>query len=637
MNYFRLISFVIPFLFGILPAPGLFTEYIFADQPNISSSHIIKVISGDGTVIIRWNNRSDASDDTYTLFRKEEGQEEFIGVATVPAGIYNYVDHGVVNGRSYEYILLPSSAGSEYSFGESSGKKHEYDAFVAFPSDMTDEEFLDFLQHATVDFFWFEANPSNGLIKDRNTDWSPSSIASIGFGITAICIGIDRGWILHLDGRNRILTTLRTLWQKPQGRDAANTIGYRGFFYHFLDMTTAYRAWTSELSSIDSALLLAGILYAKEYFIADDTEEQEIRQLADSIYYRMDFNWMRNFEPSLTMGWHPESGFINARWIGYNEAMILYIMGLGSPTHPLAARSWDAWTSGYQWQTHYGYSFVIFPPLFGHQYSHCWIDFRNIADTYMRSRDSNYFENSRKATLANREYCIENPGGFAAYGENVWGITASDIQGGYLARGAPPALNDDGTIAPTAAGGSIPFAPEETIAALKYMYDTYKTDLWGPYGFKDAFNISKNWFASDHIGIDQGAIVLMIENYRTGKIWDVFMRNTDILHGLENAGFLPITGVTVPDNIPSVFSLEQNYPNPFNPSTRISYTIAKPGRVNLSVYNVLGQKISVLVDEFKTPGIYSIDFNADELPTGIYFYTLRADGFNVSQTMVLVR
>jgi hypothetical protein len=606
------------------------------DRVNSPPPIRMKVLSGDGSAILRWDIPVDGDTSSLTLYRRATEEEVFYTVTKLAPGIYNYVDLDLENGKIYEYILLPNYT-DEYLPKESLNEINSVAVSTVAPIDMTDEEFLDYLQHASLDFFWYEANPTNGLIKDRNTDWSPSSIASIGFGLTTICIGIDRGWISPDEGRQRILTTLRTLWEKPQSRDSMNIIGYRGFFYHFLDMTTAYRTWSSELSSIDSALLLAGILYAREYFTSSDTDEQEIRNLADSIYQRMEFNWMRNFEPSLTMGWYPESGFIGARWIGYNEAMILYILGLGSPTHPLAERSWSAWISGYEWQTHYGYTFVIFPPLFGHQYSHCWIDYRYIADAYMRNRGITYFENSRRATLANREYCIENPGGFSGYGENVWGITASDIQGGYLARGAPPAFNDDGTIAPTAVGGSIPFAPEETIAALRYMYDTYKSNLWGPYGFKDAFNITKNWFASDHIGIDQGAIVLMIENYRTGKVWDVFMQNANIQNGLVKAGFMPVTNVSEEEYRIQEYYLEQNYPNPFNPETRITYSTARPGRVELIIYNLIGQEVTVLVDEFKNTGIYTVNFNAGLLPSGPYFYSLRTDGFNETRRMMLLR
>jgi hypothetical protein len=351
---------------------------------------------------------------------------------------------------------------------------------------------MDLLQRTAFDFFWKEANPSNGLIKDRSATGAPCSIASVGFGLTAMSIAIDRGWITRPAGRDRVLTTLKTFWQKPQGRDAQGNIGYRGFFYHFLDMNTATRTWNSELSSIDTALLLAGILDMKQYFTTADPSEAQIRALADSIYYRVEWNWMRNFQPGLAMEWTPERGF-RGWWSGYNEAMIMNILALGSPTYPAPASIWSAWTSGYSWQTHYGYSYVNFPPLFGHQYSHCWIDFRNIQEAYMRHRGIDYFENSRRATLAARAYCIANPGRWSGYGENMWGITACDGPNGYRARGAPPAQDDDGTIAPTAAGGSMPFTPKESLAALRYMYDTYRNQIWTPY---EVFDVSGNEIAA---------------------------------------------------------------------------------------------------------------------------------------------
>jgi len=506
--------------------------------------------------------------------------------------------------------------------------------------EMTDEEFLDMVQELAFDFFWKEANPSNGLIRDRNTDWSPSSIASVGFGLTAIGIGIERGWINREQGRDRVLTTLQTFWTKPQGRDPDGYIGYKGFYYHFIDMNTALRVWDSEVSSIDTALLLAGILYAKEYFSEDHNDEESIRALADSIYYRVDWNWMRHWEPTLTHGWYPETGFIPHRWIGYNEAMIMYILAAGSPTHPLTdpVRSWNAWTSGYSWETHYGYQFVVFPPLFGHQYSHTWIDFRDINDTYMSNRGITYFENSRRATLANREYCIENPGNFVGYGENVWGITASDYPHGYIARGAPPAMNDDGTIAPTAAGGSMPFTPDESLAALRYMCEEFKDELWGKYGFKDAFNLTHNWFASDYIGIDQGAIILMIENYRTGHVWDVFMQNEDVQNGLSAVGFQPVTSVDDRDHpLPAKYVLEQNYPNPFNPSTTIRYAIPETAEVRIGIYNMLGQEVVLLVDEMKNPGEHVVHFNAEGLASGIYYYSFRANDYVDKKKMLHIK
>jgi len=504
---------------------------------------------------------------------------------------------------------------------------------------LSDSVFLDLLQRASFDFFWLEANPSNGLIKDRSAGYAPCSIASVGFGLTAITIGIDRGWISRAAGRQRVLTTLKTFWQKPQGREAQGYIGYKGFFYHFLDMNTALRTWDSELSSIDTALLLAGILDMKQYFTGSDPEEAQIRSLADSIYYRVDWNWMRNFQPNVSGGWTPERGFIGWWWSGYNEAMIMNLLGLGSPTHPLPVSIWQAWTAGYQWQTHYGYSYVIFPPLFGHQYSHCWIDFRNLQDGYMGSRGIDYFENSRRATLAQRAYCIANPGGWKGYGENLWGLTACDGPNGYKARGAPPPENDDGTIAPTAAAGSLPFAPEVCLPALRHMYDSFSASLWTRYGFRDAFNLTKNWWGPDVIGIDQGPIVVMIENYRSGRVWQRFMQNPDIQRGLQRAGFKPATAV-VQNNFspPEVLQLYQNYPNPFNPATRIRFRLSQPASVSLKVFDLSGRQVAVIAQGIAlSTGEHELTFDGRDLVSGIYLYSIEAGAFRQVRKAVLMR
>ncbi|MCR4439182.1 MAG: T9SS type A sorting domain-containing protein [candidate division KSB1 bacterium] len=501
-----------------------------------------------------------------------------------------------------------------------------------------DSVFLDLLQRTAFTFFWNEANPTTGLTRDSSLPNSPCSIASLGFGLTAICIAIDRGWVRRDLGRSRVLAALKTLWTAPQGKAAQGVSGYKGFFYHFLDMNTALRTWNCELSSIDTALLLAGVLYTREYFSGADSLDSMVRNLADAIYLRVDWNWMRNYAPGLMMGYYPETGFINAWWRGYNEAMIMYILALGSPTHPVPSSVWSAWTSGYSWETHYGYSYVAFPPLFGHQYSHCWIDFRDIADPCMRGKGITYFENSRRATLAARAYCIANPKGFVGYGENVWGITACDGPTGYLARGAPPPFNDDGTIAPTAAAGSMPFTPEYSLAALRYMYDNYRTRLWGEYGFRDAFNLTLNWWSSYVIGIDQGPIIVMIENYRSGKVWRVFMQNPYVQQGLARAGFVPFTGVgQEPGGVPRQVRLYQNYPNPCNASTVIRFELPYPTRVKLLVYDALGREVSTLIDEPRAAGQHAVQFVPPGEASGIYLYRLQAAGFSTTKKMVVVK
>lgn len=436
------------------------------------------------------------------------------------------------------------------------------------PSRAAQEAFLDTLQERTFRWFWDTTNPRNGLVPDRWPTQSFSSVAAVGFGLTSYLVGVERGWITRDQAADRTRTTLRFFWDAPQGPQASGTTGHKGFFYHFLDMNSGHRFERVELSTIDTGLLMMGVLSAAEYFDGTDPREVEIRALADSLYRRVDWAWAATPRPPhISMGWHPESGFIPHDYRGYSEAMFLYLLALGSPTHPVQPASWEAYTSTYVWADFRGHPQVNFPPLFGHQYSHVWVDFRGIRDAYMRDRGIDYFENSRRATLAQREYGIANPNGWAGYGPDLWGWTASDgpkdttfvIDGkqrtfwSYRARGvAGDFVEDDGTVVPTAAGGSIPFAPEVTIPALMNMRRTYGDHLFQRYGFLDSFNPTLKqpmplqhgtivpgvgWFDGDYLGIDQGPIVLMIENYRSDLVWRLMRGNEHVVRGLCRAGF----------------------------------------------------------------------------------------------------
>ncbi|MDX8483486.1 glucoamylase family protein, partial [Mesorhizobium sp. VK24D] len=394
-------------------------------------------------------------------------------------------------------------------------------------------ELLSDIQRLSFDYFLKEANPANGLIADRNTKSSPASIAAVGLALAAYPVGVERGFMTRAAAVERTLATLRFFWNAPHGSEPDAT-GYRGFYYHFLDMQTGRRVWKCELSTVDTALLLAGVLAAGAYFRGDDESELEIRRLADGLYRRADWRWAQNGGATVAHGWRPEKGFLRYRWEGYDEALILYVLGLGSPTYPLPPESYTAWLSSYKWKRIYGRELVYAGPLFIHQMSHIWIDFRGIRDAFMRNHGSDYFENSRQATFLQRDYAIRNPKGFIGYGENCWGFTASDGPGptkrhmaigdrrffGYLARGAPFGP-DDGTLSPWAAITSLPFAPEIVLPALNHFH---KIDLHAgnPYGFTASFNPTIataggracGWVSPDHIGINQGPIALMIENYR---------------------------------------------------------------------------------------------------------------------------
>jgi len=490
--------------------------------------------SGDQSIILHWDQGGPGTVG-YKVYLANAASGPFAllnSTGLVTTAGYCDLSSAVVNGQTNFYQVSAVDSASQESAPTA--------PIPALPhSFASDAEFLEYLQQANFDYFWYLANPANGLVPDRSAQGSACSIAAVGFGLTAINIAIDHEWITRTQGSARVLTTLNTFLNGPEGPEASGVIGYKGWFYHFLDMNTAVRA-TAELSSIDTALLLAGVVDAKQYFDGTNSEESSIRAAADAILDRVDWNWMAQGTNLLSMGWYPSSGFLPGKWMGYNEGMILYCLGLGARSNALPATAWQAWTSGYQWGTFYGYSYVIFPPLFAHQYSHCWIDFRHIRDEYMNAHGSSYFENSRRASLAQRAYCIANPLGRVGYSGTVWGLTACDSPSGYLAHGAPPAQDDDGTIAPTAAGGSIAFVPEYSVPTLRYFYDHFRPRLWTAYGFRDGFNIGAQWVGPDELGIDQGPIVIMVENYRSQNVWRRFMQNEVVQQGLQRAGFVPM-------------------------------------------------------------------------------------------------
>jgi hypothetical protein len=419
--------------------------------------------------------------------------------------------------------------------------------------------FLDTLQERTIKWFLDLTPQSTGLTPDRWPTPSPSSTAAVGFALTSYAIAAEEAIISRSDASMRVLTTLRFLWSLPQGDDPSQMSGYKGFYYHFINTRTGLREWNCELSTVDTGWLLAGVLFCQSYFDRASSTEIGIRALADSIYRRVDWQWAMGDTKGIAMGWKPEEGFHSAFWRGYNEAMIVSILALGSPTHPVPASVWDAWCSTYRWANHYGQEYLNFMALFGHQYTHAWIDFRGIRDAYMNGKGIDYFENSRRATYAHREYGRQNPNRWIDYSDSIWGWTACDgpkdttfeVQGlsrlfrSYSARGTGAEEEvDDGTIAPTAAAGSLPFAPEICTPALKAMRRKYGKSVWTNYGFVDAFNPTyatpstpAGWFDQDYLGIDQGPIVLMIENLRNELVWNVMKKNPYIVLGLKKAGF----------------------------------------------------------------------------------------------------
>ena len=419
---------------------------------------------------------------------------------------------------------------------------------------MRDADLLDRLERAAFGYFVDQANPANGLVADTSRKGAPASIAVVGFALSAYPVAVERGFMTREDAAGRTLATLRFFEASAQD-GAPEATGYKGFYYHFLDLESGKRVWQCELSPIDTALLIAGALVAGAYFVGTAAIEAEIRALSQELYGRVDWDWARNDTPTVAQGWKPGSGFLHYGWEGYNEAAILYVLGLASPTHPLPAASYAAWTATYQWEHIYGRDLLYAGPLFIHQFSHAWVDFRGIQDPFMREKRTDYFENRRRAIDVQREYARRDPSEHGYYDADCWGLSAGDGPGqgtvrvggrerhffDYVARGVPYGP-DDGTIAPGAALASLPFAPAPALAAVRHFLDLYPewAETWRlPSGFNRAARgaDSRGWVSEGYFGLDQGLAVLMIENHRSGLIWKLMRGSSPIRTGLERAGF----------------------------------------------------------------------------------------------------
>ena len=446
---------------------------------------------------------------------------------------------------------------------------------------LDDPALLDDLEQRTFNFFRDTTPAASGLAPDRWPSPSFASIAAVGFSLSAHVIAAGQGWTARDQARELTLTTLRFFHDAPMGPAARGMAGHRGFFYHFIGQDTGERFGNCELSTVDTALLLAGVLHAAEFFNSNHWAEAEIRRIAENLAEHVDWRWAQHRPPSISHGWTPENGFIASDWKGYNEAMLVYLLALGSPGRTVDAdawAAWSAWTSTYErsWATFQGQTHLHFAPLFGHQYTHCWVDFRGIRDGWMREISApggrapglDYFENSRRATLAQRAYAQANPLGWKGYGGDIWGITACDgpadvvlpYRGkkrrfrSYAGRGAGGVASyDDGTLAPTAALASLPFAPEAVLPALRALRGQYGDAIYGRHGFVDSFNPSFDfaqvrlthgkivpglgWVDTDHLGIDQGPITLMAANHRRDEVWALMRGCAQLRRGLQRAGF----------------------------------------------------------------------------------------------------
>jgi hypothetical protein len=417
---------------------------------------------------------------------------------------------------------------------------------------LSDDMLLDRLQRGAFAYLTQYSDPDNGLVADTSRPGSPSSIAVVGFALSCYPIAVERGWMTRGAAAARTLQALRFFWNCPQN-DGPDATGFKGFYYHFLDMRSGRRVWRCELSLVDSSLLLAGILTAGCYFDGGGNEV-EIRALSDQLYQRVDWRWAQNEQETVAQGWKPECGFLHYGWEGYNEATIVYVLGMGSPSHPLSASSFAGWTSTYQWENLLGQDVLYSGPLFTHLFSHAWIDYRGVRDAFMRDKDSDYFENTKRAIAIHREYCARNPRGYVGYDRNLWGITAGDGPGnlqmrqssrdrrffGYMSRGAPLGP-DDGTIAPWAMLATVPFGADVALRGTRHLLRAYPEVCCND-RFSSGFNPSlaeggHGWVSDGWYGLDQGLLVMMIENHRSGLIWELTRDCPWIRAGLKGAGF----------------------------------------------------------------------------------------------------
>jgi hypothetical protein len=427
--------------------------------------------------------------------------------------------------------VVAATASAPVSATQLAGQDREFENPGSLPGKNVlspdDEKFLDDLQRRGIQFFIDEADPVTGLMPDRakanGGDAKVSSIAAIGFGLTALCIGEQRGWVSHDDAYARCLKVLNFLRDHGPGE--------HGHFYHFLDMRTGQRVWNCEVSNIDTALLMTGVLTVRQHFAGT-----ELASVANELYERVDWPWLLSPDGKLKMGWKPDGGFLEAEWGGFSEGMMIYLLGLGSRTHPLPARSWHAWKRE-PVTTYAGLTFIQCPPLFTHQYPHCWYDLRGQRDDH-----ADYFRNSQLATIAQRQWCVDELSKrYKSYTPDIWGISASDGPHGYQAWGGPPPQGDiDGSVVPCAAAGSLVFEPRLCIQTLRAMKDQFGAKAYLKYGFVDAFNPTNGWYNADVLGIDVGPAVLMAENCRTGFVWRTFMSSPEARAGLKAAGFRPL-------------------------------------------------------------------------------------------------
>jgi hypothetical protein len=578
-----------------------------------------------------WDESKETNLVGYRIYKKSG--DAYIYYKTTPKGQNFYWEAFQSNTDTFYFRIL--------AFDTQGNQSQLTDSVVAYPNyNMSDENFLDMVQRATFRYFYHFAHPNSGLARERNTSGDVVTIGGSGFGVMALIVGTERNFISREEGAKHLLKMLRFLTSSAQR--------FHGAYPHWLN------GWTGQVvpfssqddggDIVETSFLLQGLLAARQYFNRNDSLENEIRDKINYIWQTVKFSWYRRSPYSQFLYWHwsPNYGWVmNFKLMGWNETMICYILGIASPTYPIPASTYyQGWASSSNYvngNTWYGHKLFLGQnlggPLFFTHYSFLGFDPRFKKDNFC-----NYFIHNRNQSLINRAYCIANPSRFVGYDSLNWGLTASDNPWGYAAH--EPSANDNGTIAPTAAISSMPYTPNESIATLKHFYRRYFNRLWGTYGFKDAFNLAQNWFASSYISIDQGPIIVMIENYRTGLLWNLFMSNPEIQAAIDSIGFVPDSTQTSVENVePNFYNLHlSTFPNPFNNEANIQLELEKPSLVKISVFNLLGQEIEQIKNGFLNSGKYNFKWSPkSNLPSSVYFIVARANRGKFVNKVFLVK
>ena len=580
---------------------------------------------------VEWYHNSETDLAGYKIYSKSGN--DYVLLATIPKEKSYYTSTVPVTGITRYYKVS--------AFDLTGNESPLSDSIICTTHIMTDEEFLDMVQRATFRYFYDYGHPVSGLSRERLGSGETVTSGGSGFGVMALLVGIERGYISREEGVARILKILKFL-----NTDADR---FHGAFSHWLNGSNGNVIPFSTIDNggdlVETAYMIQGLFSVRQYFDQQTTAEDSIRNLSTQIINTVEWDWYRRTTSSNYLYWHWSPNYnwqMNMRVQGPNECMIVYLLGIASTTHGVPAslfhNGWAISSYYVNGGTFYGYPIWVGwdygGPLFFSHYSFLGFDPREKKDSY-----TNYFLNNKNITLVHKAYCTANPHSFIGYNANCWGLTASDDPTGYRVH---EPTNDNGTISPTAAISSIVYTPQESIDFIKHIYRTYGSSVWGEYGFKDAFNPTQNWYTNSYLAIDQGPIIVMMENYRSGLLWNTFMANPEVQPMLNAIGFVPDSTTDVEDEIPTVsdFRLIGNYPNPFNPLTTIVFNLPKTQSIQLIIYNSLGQVVREIVKEELPSGLNEVVWNGDDqlgrsVGSGVYFYQVKSGNAFLNGKMIL--